>query len=202
MRTKDLASLLGLSTATLRDWTINQYHSYLSPAAQGGTGKVRNFDDQDARIIAFVAAMRADAISHEVILDTLDNYQANGWQDLPPLPVAPPGHGPVTMIPEHSAQAVLQEQRRALMREISIREDQIEDLQDRLATETTAHEATRATLSDIRQQLGQLQGQLQTLDSSMTRERRLLVRVLVAVAVVAAVMLAVVVIIALTGGTL
>lgn len=166
MQTKELGDLLGLSTATLRGWTINTYRPYMSPGAQGGRGRVRQFSEQDARIIALVASLRSDGLPHNEIVATLDAMRGNEWADLPPLPAAPPGYGgPVSMIPEHSAQTAVIEQRKALVREIALLSDRVDSLEVQLADERAAHTETRTTLTaelvDARERLGELRGQLQ-----------------------------------------
>ena len=210
MQTKELADLLGVSTASVRDWTINLYKDYMSPTAQGGSGSVRQFSEQDARILALVGTLRADGMPHDDILAILEGYKADEWQDLPPLPVAPPGQGPISMIPRESAETAIQAQRQSLTREIAILSDRVEALEEQLADERQAHTETRETLTaqlmTATNELGELHGQLQAVDrereataAERSRERQLLTRALVVVAVVAAVLLAVVVLMALSG---
>lgn len=213
MQTKELADLLGLATNTLRHWTIELYPSYMSPGARGGSGRVRQFSDQDARIIALVASLRTDGLPHEDILATLDSLEANDWADLPSLPIAPPGQGPISVIPREAAERTMEAQRQTLTREIALLTDRVATLEEQITKERTSHDGTRRDLTEAREQLGELRGQLSTLetehqrerqviDAERSRERRLLTSGLLVVAIVAAILLAVVVLLALSSAGL
>lgn len=199
MRTKDLADWLGVSSPTLRHWTRNEFKAYFTHAAQGGSGRTRNFGDFDARLAAFIASLRNDGIGIQEIHSTLQQLQKEGWQDLPPMPAAPPGVGPVPMTPVSTAETAVATQRAALLRELAIATERIDTLADQLTDERTAHDTTRQQYTKALAEAAELRGQLATLERSTDRERRLLLRGLIALAVVAAVLLAVVVLLALTG---
>ena len=188
LKTKELADIVGLSTGVIRDWTINQYKSYLSPTAQGGSGRVRIFTDQDAKIIALVAGLRKDGVPHSDIHGTLNTLQSEKWRDLPPLPNAPPGIGPIPMVPREASDTAITTQRAAFTREIVLAQERAENAESQLTQERATHDETRQSWASARELIGQLRG-----------ERRLLFVVSVALAV-AGVVLFVLMLIAITGG--
>lgn len=202
MRTKQLADWLGLHPGTIRSWVGGPFRRYLSPSAQGGDGRTRNFTDTDARIIALIAALKGEAIPTDEIHATLTRLQSEEWVDLPPMPSAPPGVGPVPMISREAAETAVATQRQALMREIAILEDRVDTLESRLVSEQERRETLQNELTTARELLGELRGQLDSVDrerQSWQTDRRLLLRGLVVLSIVG-VVLFVLLMLALTGG--
>lgn len=160
-----------------------------------------------------VRTMRNEGLTEDEIITALADITDHDYRDLPEMPPAPPGKGPVPMVPRQAAETAIETQRAALLREITLLEERVEDLEQQLATERLAHIETRTILTESRERLGHLQGQLEAvdrerelLDSERERERlnwsgekRLLMRGLLALAVVAAILLAVIVLLAIGG---
>ena len=144
MKTQDIAEHLSLATSTIRAWTAAEFKSYLSPTAQGGEGRTRNFTDQDARIIAFIASLKAQSTPSADIHSALKRLQAEEWVDLPPMPTAPAGVAPVSLIPREAAETAVTTQRSALLREIAILQDRITGLEQQLERVQDKREAERA----------------------------------------------------------
>ena len=163
MKTKDLADWLGVATGTIRSWTSGEFRRYLSHTAQGGQGRTRNFTETDARIIALVAALKDQGTPKNEIHTTLQRLQAEDWQDLPPMPAAPPGHGPVPMVSKDAAETALSTQRASLLRQVAILEERNERLEAQLADAHADNAKIQTELAQTRETLGELRGQLQAL---------------------------------------
>jgi DNA-binding transcriptional MerR regulator len=134
-RTKELADWLGLSEVTVRQWTTGEWKDYLSPTAHGGNGRRRYFSDQDARIVALIFTLKEQGESRDGIHAALKRLQTEGWVDLPDMPPAPPNLGPISMIPREAAETAVSTQRAALLREIAMLQERVENLETSLAKE-------------------------------------------------------------------
>lgn len=164
MKTGDLARWLDISVSSVKTWS-REFGEYLSPAAQGGDNSARRyFDEQDARVLALVADLRARNIPWADIHATLASLKANEWADLPPMPGAPPGVTPQPVVTQSEAQNALIQQRQTLAREIALLNDRVNALQGALDEEREAHTRTREALATARGELGVLQGKLEVLE--------------------------------------
>lgn len=168
MQTSDLAKWLGLAAVTIRQWSAGDWAQYLSPTAQGGEGRSRVFTELDARIIAHIARLKASGQDRDSIHAALKSMQADDWRGLPDMPAAPPDYEPIPMIPREAAETTIDQQRRGLMREITIIEERVERLQDELLIERESKAALQIELTAAREQIGELRGKL----SIIERERR------------------------------
>jgi DNA-binding transcriptional MerR regulator len=193
-RTKQLAEWLGLSEVTVRQWTTGEWRPYLSAHAHGGGGRRRYFLEQDARILAFVAALKEQGETRDTIHTTLKRLQAEDWKDLPPMPPAPPSMGPIQMMPRETADTALSTQRAALMREIALLQDRVVGLESQLSTEREHSAELETELRTAREQVGELRGRLATMETE-----RLPVRTTLQIVILAAILaVAVIVVIVLT----
>ena len=183
MRTKELSDWLGIASGTLRAWSNGEFRRYLSPRAQGGDGRRRDWNETDARIIGFIVALKAQSTHRDEIHATLARLQAEDWQDLPPMPPAPPGTRPTPMVSKDAAETAISTQRGAMMREISIFEERVDQLEGQLTESRGRNVDLERELGEVRQELGRLQGQL----SERLPLRALLL--LLAVAIIVAVVL-------------
>lgn len=80
-----LASRLNIDRMTVGRW-IRRYNEYLSPPSNPYKGKSRILNDTDVRVLYLVATLRDTGISHDEIIQRLDELQADGWQQLPEVP--------------------------------------------------------------------------------------------------------------------
>jgi DNA-binding transcriptional MerR regulator len=117
MKPQQLATLLNISPVTLRHWCASEIGRFLSPAARGKDGAKRSFDDQDARILAWVASMKAQNTNLESILITLENAKNENWRDLPELPNVAAPNEPIAVVPREA----VEERIRALRTEFELR---------------------------------------------------------------------------------
>jgi DNA-binding transcriptional MerR regulator len=171
LKTKELAQWLRLSPATVRLWTTEGYGEFLSPVGQGGDGRTRSFNEQDARIIAFIHALKQEGQDRDEIMATLKQLESEHWRDLPPMPAAPPGVVTETINLE-TAETALVTQRNAALREIAILEERIENLEGDLVQERLKRESIEAELrqelSKRRDEVTTLTGQLEAAKAQVT----------------------------------
>lgn len=160
MKTSELAEWLGLAAVTVRQWSQGEYRQYLSPAAQGGSGRTRNFTDIDQRVIAHVARLKANGMSRDELHAALKSLQSDDWRKLPEMPAPPPNFEPIAMIPTSTADTALQQRTTALMREIATLQEWIERLESELSGEREKGAALQSELTAAREQLGELRGAL------------------------------------------
>lgn len=191
MKTKELADYLGIADVTLRQWSSGEWAEYLTPGARGG-GRNRIFTEQDARVLAAIVDMKAAGQTRASIHASLKALQADEWRDLPPMPPPPPGSAPVSMVPREAAEARIDEQRRALVREIGIMQDTITRLETDLQAEREQRADLQTQLTTAREELGELRGKLAMLSAASLPARAVLVGVLVVTAVVVVVVLLIV----------
>lgn len=75
MKTGELSKRLDVAPSTIRFWA-SEYSSYLSESAIGlGKGASRVFSERDVKVLATVAQMRSQGLTHEQIVDALDAEQ-------------------------------------------------------------------------------------------------------------------------------
>jgi DNA-binding transcriptional MerR regulator len=139
MKPADLANILQQAASTIRTWS-REFGEYLSPTAQGGEGHHRAYTDHDLRVLAHVKTLKQEGQTVETIRATLEALRADDWRDLPVAPGDAPLRvtAPVAMVPQQAAAAALDEQRRALLREIATLEDRVKDLAQQLSHEQAA----------------------------------------------------------------
>ena len=82
----EVAALLGVGPTTVREWGV-EFKENLSPTAVPDKGQVRNFTDEDLRVLALVAKMRAEQATYDGIREALDN----GDRAMPPPPTEDAG---------------------------------------------------------------------------------------------------------------
>jgi DNA-binding transcriptional MerR regulator len=104
MKPQQLAKLLNVAPNTVRQWAREDFYEFLSPTAQGGQGAHRSFNDIDARILAWVALMKAQNLPVNEIRMTLKTAQSNGWRDLPPLPGGIVNDEPISVVPREAVE--------------------------------------------------------------------------------------------------
>jgi DNA-binding transcriptional MerR regulator len=104
MKPQQLAKLLNIADSTLRLWAGKDFTEFLSPKAQGPNGARRSFSAQDARILAWIAQMRAQNMPIGEIRGILKSAQVDDWRNLPPLPGGMANDEPIAVIPLDTAE--------------------------------------------------------------------------------------------------
>lgn len=157
----DVARLLDVKENTLRRWVTDQeFGQYLSTRARGGSGSHRAYTEQDVRILTLIAEMRQSNTSTEEIHASLRSLRSAGWAGLPEIPAAPPGTEPVSMIPREAAETKIDQQRSALMREISVLQERIETLEEMIEKRDGQIEELVKERATLMRQLGEMTGRL------------------------------------------
>lgn len=156
MKPSEVSAQINIAPTTVRLWS-NQFGQFLSASGAGGGGRMRDFTDHDLRVLALVKSMKSQGQTADEIHIALTRMQANGWIALPPLPPAPVNVASVPMMPTAAADAALDTERRALLREIASLENRVDDLARQLADEQAAR---RSDLRELMQQVADLRAQL------------------------------------------
>lgn len=175
MKPEQLAKLLGVTSSAIRRWVgMEEYGKFLSPTGQGINGSRRIFNDQDARIIAWIAALKTQNMVRDEILEILSSAKNTNWKELPELP-----HGgslpnePIAVVPREAVQervaglaekyevqlAAITEERDRLRQELSTVQQSLEQV--RLA----AAEALRKQQSEASEVVADLQREIKELAS-------------------------------------
>jgi DNA-binding transcriptional MerR regulator len=186
MKPQQLASLLHIAPVTLRQWARETFREFLSPSAQGIHGAHRSFSEHDARILAWIALLKAQNTPTPDIIATLRSAQANNWRNLPPLPGGIANDEPIIMMPVEVAETrirALQERYEAQLQAIAAERDalkaQLAALQTRLDTATDEIKSLQARLTALAVQEAEMRG---VMAQYTVGGRRLPAIVLVAVA--------------------
>lgn len=158
MRPKEIATRLGIDESTLRLWTSGEFKMYLSPRAQGGDGRHRNYTDQDSRILAYIKEMRDENATTEDIHAGLKSLQAMKWTGLPVLPDAP--GAVISMIPREAAETRVDMQRQTYANEIQEYQRRIADIEAKLEKSEDQRETLLRERADLMKRVGELEGQL------------------------------------------
>lgn len=148
MKPSEIADIIGVSASTIRSWTAGEYKKYLTLSGQGGSGASRNFTDLDARILWRIVALKAQGFTAEAIHADLQRQQANGWDDLPPLPDNV-GSARVAVVPQAAAENMLEYQRRAASREIAMLQERVSDLEGKLDGERTERDKLLREIAEL-----------------------------------------------------
>lgn len=160
MKPQQLARLLDVNPATIRKWS-EQFTEFLSPNAAGGGGAHRAYSEQDSRIMAWIAVMKAQNVSFSDIKTTLKAAQANYWHNLPPMPGSIVGDEPIAVVPREA----VEERVRALEERFRLQVSSLEKERDQLQTRLDQSEAEKA---ELRRQLMQVTERLLTLNDRLT----------------------------------
>lgn len=188
LSTKEVATRVGVSTATLRLWTTQDYKAFFTPDAQGD-GKRRTWRDHDVKLAKLIAEMRSQNMDADDIIATLQTMRANDWKGLPEMPDALPSLAAVQKV----AETRLDEREKALRSHIATLAGEIETLRTELRTERQRSTELGEQLSAKERALGLAQGELEAMKAADRRERRLWLAVVIVAAIAAGGVAAVVV---------
>jgi DNA-binding transcriptional MerR regulator len=144
MLTSEIARLIAVSPASVRVYA-RKYAKWLSPTAVTVKGATRNYTEQDARLMGFVASLTAQGIPHGEIETRIEASEHEAF-DLPSSSEPSPEQVQV----EQTALAVLIGQAQASVKREA-------DLHDRIAT--------------LEREVGQAQGELTALKAQLEADR-------------------------------
>jgi DNA-binding transcriptional MerR regulator len=151
----EVAQRLRTSGSTIRAWS-NEFGRFLSPSASGGTGRYRDFNDQDMQILYYVKSLRNASVPLEEVHLRLEQMQAAGWTDLPLVSTAPPS---VAQLPVVSEDMVLAE-RRNLLQQLAHSQARISELEQRLSHEQGEKEKLLREIADLKELMGEMRVEL------------------------------------------
>ncbi len=160
MKPSEIADLIGIASSTIRAWTLGEFKRFFSPSAQGGSGRNRNLNETDSRILSYIAMMKRQNVSSDEIHIALQRMQKNNWEDLPPLPEAPAGVMNVPAIPKSTADAALDMERRGLLREIALLYERINELKLENKDLREKGETRNAEIAGLHRQLAEVETEL------------------------------------------
>ena len=191
MKPYQLATLLSIAPVTLRQWSRETFKEFLSPSAQGENSAHRSYDDTDARILAWVAALKAKNTPIDEIVTILHDSRAKNWIGLPPLPGGMANDEPIEVMPREAAEERLYaiEQRFKSQLEIIVKER--DDLRTRLESSESENKELQKRLMDLGIKEAELRGKL---EQYTVGGQRLNAVVLVAAAVIFGVVLTLVIV--------
>ncbi len=128
---KAAAQVLGVSDQTIRNMA-NEFKVFMSPTAAPPSGVDREFNDVDLRLLSVVRDMRRAQRPGDEIAAELQRIVDSG--DLPPMPDEQPSAGEKTAMLAQVRDQWLAE-RTSLNRDIARLQNDVTDLQRRLADE-------------------------------------------------------------------
>jgi DNA-binding transcriptional MerR regulator len=122
--------------------------------------EIYTFSDHDARIIAWIAALKAQNMPADEVTLILQNAKSNSWRNLPPLPGGMANDEPIAVVPreavEERFQAIQEQHRLQLEAVIAERETLKRQLEK-------AHEEIDTLRQDSAQKIEKLQGRIMEL---------------------------------------
>jgi len=130
--TTEAARMFRVSRETIRSWT-RQFAKHLSPLAQGGGGRHRQYNDDDLTVLALVSEMRDYNHAYEDIAASLDQGQRGQVPD-----------------PRAMRQAVSDSDRR----QIEILENQLNDLRGVIDALTSENNRKQGEIDVLTRQIG------------------------------------------------
>ena len=155
MKPHQVAHILDIGVSTVRAWS-SQFAEFMSPSAQGGDGRYRDFTDHDVRVLHLINTMKRRSIPPEELHMSLSRLQADDWRDLPYLSEAPPTSAAVPVVPE----AALTTQQALLLREIGDLRERVNELQARLDSKAESEAKLLREIGDMQAKLAEAQTEL------------------------------------------
>ena len=122
MKSSAVVAALNMPESTVRKYA-HDYAEYLSPTADTGAGRHRDYTDHDVRVLKLVADMKAAKQNAENIDATLRSLQDSGWERLPAL-----DESASSIIPAPAAMIAAQTERAVMQKEIEMLREQIVEL--------------------------------------------------------------------------
>jgi DNA-binding transcriptional MerR regulator len=151
MKPGDLADWLGVSVSTVRAWSSpKDFGDYLSSNAGVGDGRMRNYDERDQRIVAYISDMRRRGFSRDDMVIELNTLRANDWRDLPRMPPKADGQTPSP----RTGMSGVEEQSLAIRMSTAML--QIETLNQRINDLETRREQDRDKIASLSEEIGRL----------------------------------------------
>lgn len=192
MKVSEIAKLLNIAPNTPRKWA-SEFSEFLSPTGAGGNGVHRSFSSEDARIIAWIALLKAKNTTPDEIRLILRSAQKANWRDLPELPGGLEHGDPVMMMPVEVAETKMRSLQLQYEQQLTSISRERDDLRERLAALEKSEGSTRGENKALQQRIIELtakEAELRGIASQYTfAGRRWNVAALIVAALVAGVLL-------------
>lgn len=147
MKPHEVAKQLGVKPVTVRSWS-DVFGEYLSPTGAGGDGAHRDFSEDDLRVLYFIKREKDNGRQAEQIKSTLVAMLPGDELRNLPLPTTKI-EAEVSVVPA----IMVDETRKALMRENAALQEQIAKLERQLTDERSDKESLLRQLADMNGQL-------------------------------------------------
>ena len=166
MQPHEAARLVGISVNTVRAWTLYDYKEFFSPTAQGGSGRKRELNDTDVRVLTYLRDVKRDGLTGDEVIAALRQAQARGF-DMLPMPRNTEAIVPTPVIPVQAAENALIGERRALeiLREET--QTQLAAYRDLVEYERERYELSNKRVHELEREVGKLEGRLETLEQQL-----------------------------------
>jgi DNA-binding transcriptional MerR regulator len=151
MTTGELARRLGVHINTIRLWT-GEYAPYLSESAIGKGRTRRNLSDRDALILATVAELRNQGLTHERVVEALDAGRLVESLPEAPSPEEIEARERVALIPVADLHRALDQ--------IRVMQSEIERLIQERDKAQIDREAANQQIAELQHRIGMLEGQV------------------------------------------
>lgn len=163
MQPHELSQLLSVSSQTVRRWT-RVFSKYLSPAARPQKGVVRRLTPHDVRVLRLVAQARAENQPQDMIENTLDALQADGWRELPEAPAEWERRAETITLPAAASRAYD-------MAQLAVLQQQLEQVRGELATASARVQALEAQLTSAEAAGAEKDTRYHALELALAQER-------------------------------
>lgn len=161
LKTGELAKRLDIHENTVRAWA-DEFREFMSP---GAVAPKRKFTSEDGDILATVAAMRAEYAPFEGIHRALGNGRR---ETLPPLPT------PEEESARQSMQLVAMPEYTRVLDLLRSKEIELDRVLNERDAALRDKDAANAQIADLRQDIGELRGRLESLESERLPVRQTL----------------------------
>jgi len=144
MKPSDIASVISVSPVTVRAWS-SEFSRFMSMTGAGGGGRHRDFTDTDLKVLYYIKIQKGAGRHGDEIAAALASMQAAGEFNNLPLPDEKSYHAEMPVLPA----AVVDETRRALMRENAVLQERIDQLEAKLDEDRDDREKLLREIGDL-----------------------------------------------------
>jgi len=171
MQPHEAARLVGISVNTVRAWTLYDYKEFFSPTAQGGSGRKRELNDTDVRVLTYLRDVKRDGLTGDEVIAALHQAQARGF-DMLPMPRNTEAIVPTPVIPVQAAEAAV----RGKQDELEIYRERLQELRELVEYERQRANQERERLdlstdkiAELNHKIGSLETKVEMLEQQLKR---------------------------------
>ena len=171
MQPHEAAHHIGISVNTLRAWTLYDFKEFVSPSAQGGSGRQRDVTDTDLRVLGYINSLKRDGLSKDEVLASLRQARERGF-DVLPLPQNNEAIVPTRVIPLQAAEAAV----RGKQDELDLYRERLQELRDLVEYERQRANQERERLdlstdkiAELNHKIGGLETKVEMLEQQLKR---------------------------------